>query len=147
MRSELPAGPVARVGLLSLIALAFIPMSCGSDGPEMASVSGSVTYQGKPVPMGTVTFVAKDANHRNAIGYIDANGRYKLQTEVPGDGAQVGEYDVTVYSHDEKILDYKPKVPIPPKILTPEKYENPRTSGLKGTVQRGSNTVNLDLID
>lgn len=146
-RSVFKAWPGGRAGLLALAALALTPLSCGRDGPEMASVSGTVTYQGKPVPMGTITFVSPDPLRRNAIGHIDANGRYRLQTETPGDGAQLGDYDVTVYSHDEKILDYKPKVPVPPKILTPAKYENPKTSGLKKTVKSGSNTFNIELTD
>jgi len=146
-RFEFQAVPGARVGLLSFVALALIPLACGSDGPEMAKVKGRVTYQGKPVPKGTVTFVTNKATHRNAVGQLDANGNYQLQTELPGDGAEVGDYEVTVYAHDDVILDYTPKVPVPPKILAPEKYENPKTSGLKRTVKSGSNTFDLELTD
>jgi hypothetical protein len=147
-RFEHEAVPGVRAGLPLFVALALIPLSCGSDGPEMAKVTGKVTYQGKPVPKGTVTFVSPNAaTHRNAVGQLDATGNYRLQTEQPGDGAQVGDYEVTVYAHDDVILDYKPKVPVPPKILTPEKYENPKTSGLKRTVKSGSNTFDLELTD
>jgi len=75
------------------------------------------------------------------------NGYYQLQTEEPGDGAVVGDYDVSLYAHEEKILDYRPKVPVKPQRLIPEKYENPKTSNLKRTVKSGSNTFNFELTD
>jgi hypothetical protein len=113
----------------------------------MAPVSGKVTYQGKPVPKGSVTFASTTPGGRNATGQLDAEGNYKLQTENPGDGALVGDYLVTIYAHDEPILDYIPKKPIPPKILAPTKYEKPETSGLKATVASGSNTFDFELKD
>jgi hypothetical protein len=131
--------------LFTLAALALTPVGCGKAG--MASVSGTVTYQGKPVPKGVITFVATDPEGRNATGQLDQNGKYKLQTEDPGDGALVGNYDVTIYAHDEVILDYKPKVPVEPKILSPTKYESPKTSGLKKQVKSGTNTFDFELTD
>jgi hypothetical protein len=113
----------------------------------MARVSGQVSYQGKPVMKGTVSFVATDPARRNATGLLDPNGRYTLQTEDRGDGAEVGDYDVTIYAHDEPVLDFQPKVPVKPKPLVPQKYEDPKTSGLKRTVKSGSNTVNFELTD
>jgi len=149
MRSNLQLGPVRRAVSLALTAaaVALTPMACGRSGPEMARVSGTVTYQGKPVPKGTVSFVATDPSRRNATGQLDQNGYYQLQTEEPGDGAVVGDYDVSLYAHEEKILDYRPKVPVKPQRLIPEKYENPKTSNLKRTVKSGSNTFNFELTD
>jgi hypothetical protein len=34
-----------------------------------------------------------------------------------------------------------------PQPLTPEKYENPKTSGLRKTVKSGSNTFDFELTD
>jgi len=139
------AGPLARLLVMACVSLA--PLACGSTGPGMAPVSGKVTYQGKPVPKGSVTFASTTPGGRNATGQLDAEGNYKLQTENPGDGALVGDYLVTIYAHDEPILDYIPKKPIPPKILTPTKYEKAETSGLKATVASGSNTFDFELKD
>ncbi|WP_254053627.1 hypothetical protein [Singulisphaera sp. GP187] len=113
----------------------------------MAPVSGKVTYQGKPVPKGTITFASLAPEGRNATGQLDSDGSYTLQTENPRDGALLGEYNVMIYAHDEVILDYIPRKPIPPKILSPTKYEKPETSGLKATVKSGSNTFDFDLKD
>lgn len=149
MRSRLGAGPVCRRFSLALAVAAVVltPLGCGKGGPVMGRVSGTVTYKGQPVKKGTVSFVSTEATRRNATGQLDANGYYTLQTEEPGDGAEVGDYEVALYSHQEKILDYTPKTPVKPERTIPEKYENPKTSGLKKTVQSGSNKFDFDLTD
>ena len=103
----------------------------------MARVKGRVTYQGKPVPKGTITFQATAPEGRNATGQIDPDGYYTLQTEEPGDGALVGSYLVAISARDEAVLDYIPKKPIPPKFLVPAMYEDPAKSGLKRAIPRG----------
>ena len=148
-RSGSDAGPGGRAVFLALAvaAVALTPLACGRSGPEMARVSGKVTYQGKPVPKGTVSFVSTDPGRRNATGQLDQSGYYRLQTEEPDDGAELGDYQVTLYSHEEPILDYRPKVPVKAQRLVPQKYEDPKTSGLKRTVKSGSNTFDFELTD
>jgi len=138
------AGRLAAA-LVSALVMASTSPGCGSSGPELARVSGTVTYEGKPVPLGTVAFVNKDPNGRNATGAIQSDGSYTLQTEAPGDGAQVGEYAVTISAVDAPVLDYKPTKPVESKRYVPEKYEKPETSGLTATVKSGSNTIPFDL--
>jgi hypothetical protein len=148
LKPEKPhAGAGTRAGLfaLSVAVAALTPLACGRSGPEKASVTGRVTYQGKPVPKGTITFMAVDPNGRNATGEIGPDGSYTLQTEEARDGAQLGEYRVTIYAHDEPILDYTPPTPVKPKLLVPAQYEKPDTSGLTKTVVRGSNVFDFDL--
>lgn len=133
------AAPIAAIALLS---------GCGSSGPEMASVSGKVTYNGQPVPKGTISFQTTDPDGRNATGMIQPDGSYELQTEQPGDGALLGNYRVSISAREEEeILMYIPKKPVKPKLLIPEKYENPATSNLTAAVTSGSNTHNFELTD
>ncbi|HZW33526.1 MAG TPA: hypothetical protein VFF52_22595 [Isosphaeraceae bacterium] len=156
-RSECRTPAAGWVRLVALVALAVSPLGCGESGPEMARVTGRVTYQGKPVSKGTVAFHSTDPQKRpNATGTLDPNGYYKLQTHEPGDGAQLGDYDVTIYSHDDATMNiggvnivpqYIPKTPVKPKPLTPTKYEDPKTSGLRKTVKSGSNTFDFELTD
>lgn len=147
MRSQSQVAPSRRALFLLAAALTWTISGCGSSGPEMARVQGTVTYNGKPVILGTISFISPDPNRRNATGQLDPNGNFQLQTENPGDGAEVGDYLVSIYSHNEPILDYRPKVPVKPQRLIPEKYENPQTSELKRTVQSGSNTFDFELTD
>lgn len=139
------AGARRRACLLMLALVALAPAACGGSG--LAGVSGTVTYQGKPVAKGTVTFVSTTSGGRNATGELQADGSYTLHTEQPGDGAAPGDYLVTVYAHDEPVLDYTPKKPVRPKLLVPVKFERPETSGLKASVKSGSNTFNFVLTD
>lgn len=145
MRSQFQVGSLPV--LILTAAAALTAAGCGSSGPEMARVSGTVTHNGKLVPKGTVSFVATQAGGRNATGELDANGSYRLQTEETNDGVLLGDYKVAIYSHAEEILDYTPKVPIKVERLIPEKYENPDTSDLKRTVKSGSNTFDFELTD
>src|SRR5262249_12270439 len=130
--------------LLAMLAL-LAPVGCGQSGPEKARVSGKVTYQGKPVPKGPIAFIPVAADGRNAPGALRDDGTYTLQTEESNDGAQLGEYKVTISARDDPVLDYVPVTPVKPKMLAPAQYENPETSGLKATVVRGSNVFDFDL--
>lgn len=113
----------------------------------MAGVHGRVTYQGKPVPKGTITFQASSPDRRNATGMIDPDGNYTLQTETAGDGVELGGYYVTISARDDVVLDYIPKTPVPPKFLIPKKYEDRETSALMRTVARGGSRMDFELTD
>ncbi len=146
-RVEFATGAARLACLLAVAVATLAPIGCGPTGPGMAQVTGKVTYKGKPVPKGTITFVHEGAEGRNASGELDEAGNYRLQTENPGDGALLGEYKVTIYAHDEPILDYIPTTPVKPKILAPQKYEKPDTTPLKATVKSGSNTFDFTLTE
>ncbi len=146
-RINIAIGPDGRFRCLVVAAVALTAIACGSTGPGMTQVSGKLTYQGKPVPKGLVSFVPASPGGRIATGQIDENGNYQLQTESPGDGALYGDYLVTISARDDVVLDYIPKKPVPPKYLVPARYEGPDTSGLKATVAKGAGSINFDLKD
>lgn len=82
----------------AVVLLAVGVVGCGGGG--RASVSGTVTLDGKPAEGATVTFTpqSKDGGGVGAsYGKVDASGRYTLQTVV-GDhrGAAVGRHKVTI---------------------------------------------------
>src|SRR4051812_41271144 len=63
-------------------------------------VSGTVTYKGQPVEKGTVNFIpAAPDKGREATGSI-SNGRFRLTTSTPDDGAMPGQYKVTVQAQE-----------------------------------------------
>lgn len=53
---------------------------CGKSGPS--SVSGTVTFSGAPVDMGTVEFIPTDGKGQIAVGTIEA-GKYTVEV-APG---------------------------------------------------------------
>ena len=67
--------------------LCLLAAGCGGPSrPETVPVSGRVTYQGKPVPMGQIMFYPDQG--RPATGAIDADGNYRLTTFTTADGAR-----------------------------------------------------------
>src|SRR4051794_39512672 len=85
-----------RIGLGLALVFGLFATGCGSGGPAMGRVSGTVKVDGQPLTKGTVTFVSTDGQRPNATGAIDSNGNYTLQTTEPGDGAVVGSYKVAI---------------------------------------------------
>jgi len=125
---------------------ALVATGCGSSGPVMGRVSGEITYKGKPIEKGTITFISTDGVRPNATGMIDS-GTYAMTTTEPGDGVVVGEYKIAF--SDINPEDYN--TPLPgaprkaPKPGLPKKYLNADTSGLTFKVEPGSQTKNFEL--
>ena len=121
-------------------------------GPAtMAKVSGTVTWQGEPVPDAMVAFVAQ--KNPGAVGRTDAAGRFTLTTLKPGDGAYFGSFRVAI----EPFVPGSGPDAAPPSPLTrpkpaperkdiPEVYRSPDTSPLTAEVKRGvKNTFDFEL--
>jgi len=141
-----------------------VVIGCGDDGlGKRYPVSGTVTYQGKPVESGTVTFFAtgKDAETRGATGSIKG-GSYSMSTIGGEDGVFPGDYQVSIaarkvdmseakanqdktggsFRQDDVAKAYKAS-----ESLIPKKYESTEKSGLKAKVEARSNTIDFPLGD
>jgi hypothetical protein len=147
--------------------LLVLGLGCGdgggsTKGPKTFPVSGKVTQKGQPVEGAAVTFMSADGK-KGALGRTDASGRYTLMSSKPGDGAQAGDYKVTVTkfkaaeaagkSPDVIEESYAPppetgpgmaapapaKKPAGPENLLPAKYADAQSSGLTATVKEGKN--------
>lgn len=89
-----------------LMAAALGLTGCGGDddGPVVVyPVSGQVIYDGKPAVGVRVTFFPTEAPTRpripqNPSGVTDKDGRFKLTTYLPDDGAAAGSYKVLISS-------------------------------------------------
>lgn len=118
------------------LCLAFFATGCGGSNPKTIKVVGKVSYQGKPVTQGTVTFqptkTAEGAPNRPATGVLSADGTYELSTFEAGDGAIPGEYTVLVVTITGGPTPEEPD--IPETWATPEKFGSPVESPLNATV-------------
>ncbi len=130
----------------------------GSSHEETATVTGKVTYQGKPVTKGRIAFYPP--NGRPAMGAIQSDGTYSLTTFEPGDGALLGNHRVTITASksvgdaptatgfmDEIMQARKGQAQPASKTvwLVPEKYSNRKKSKLQAEVVSGSNTHDFNL--
>jgi hemoglobin len=106
---------------------------------ETASVSGQVTYLGKPVTGGVITFVMGKAG---VSGTIAPDGSYKMDKLTPG------EYKVAV---DTEALKLPPggaggqKPPAGTYVAIPAKYRNADSSALAVKLEPGKQAFNIDL--
>jgi hypothetical protein len=146
---------IRRLGLvLALVACS----GCGSDPskrPEIlatARVNGTLTYKGQPLKDHQVVFTPTDGK-RPALGRTDAEGKFSLGTNKPGDGAPVGTHKVSVNFDPPSEVDSVVANPIDnpaqmqkPEIEIPAKYGHPDTSGLTQEVPKGGLTdLKIDL--
>lgn len=130
----------------------------GSQLPAGATgtVRGTVTYNGKPVPMGCTVIFVRDQDGIIATGVADSSGDYLLRMR---DGLKilVGTYRVSVtpldvaatLDQDEIMrLQQAGRLPDPAKIKeVPLKYRSPEGSKLVCDVQAGSNVFDIDMKD
>jgi hemoglobin len=101
-----------------------------------ASVSGRITYKGKPLPAGSVTFNKAKAAY---VAKIQPDGTYELKN-LPDDSYQIA---IETASAKAPTKDGREKpaefVPIPAQ------YADPLRSGLTAEIKAGSNTLDFDL--
>jgi hypothetical protein len=157
--------------LCALVTLAGCGKGSSSD-VKTEQVEGVVTLDGKPVPGATVTFSPVDENQgAPATGVTDDSGRYALttiaggRTGKPGAGTAAGEYYVGVVkteiagsgvtgtndpNYGKNLGKYNPrargsKTDSGVKYVVPEKYKVPKKSGIKVTVESGTNDIPIKL--
>ena len=114
------------------IALSVLTVCVGCGGgheqvlPDRAVASGSVLWDGGPLPGGTITFVSKDDPTLRGYATI-RDGQYAT------DRAPIGESWVAV---DNRSLRYgNPSA----YVALPEKYRDARNSGLSANLAAGEN--------
>ncbi|MBM3983864.1 MAG: carboxypeptidase regulatory-like domain-containing protein [Planctomycetes bacterium] len=131
----------------------FAALAGGCGGPETATVSGRVTFRGKPVTSGSVIVYCSDK--QIVRGNIGSDGTYTIPN-VPR-----GALAVTVQSHARvpagmRLQQNLPPAtggPIPPTVSAddpacvalPPRYAVPEESGLSVQVERGLVTFDIDL--
>ena len=113
--------------------------------PKTFPVGGRVTYNGEPVPKGTVTFQPDQG--QSAVGEIQSDGSYHLTTFAQGDGALPGHHRVFIVANTADPTKMPGSSPgwTPPKELVPKKYNSAETSGLEATVSQDRKQINFDL--
>ncbi|SIO63004.1 hypothetical protein SAMN05444166_7213 [Singulisphaera sp. GP187] len=121
--------------------------ACGSaeKHPETVPVSGKVTYDGKPVPKGTITF--QPADGQPAVGEIQPDGSFQLSTFGEKDGAVLGVHKIMIISNtaDPTMIPGSSPGYVKPKDIIPKKYNQLQTSGLEATVSKDKSAYDFDL--
>jgi hypothetical protein len=82
---------------LSLLSLVLVCGAGCSDPNGLQPVSGSVSFQGKPLDQGAIQFLPVDGSPSESGAGIK-DGQYSIPVE---NGLAPGKYKVTVFSYDE----------------------------------------------
>ncbi len=88
---------VPLVGVV--VGLVLAPSGCGQTGPGRYVLSGTVTYEGKPVPVGEIHLAPDTSKGNSGPGTIALikDGQYRTQ---PNRGIVGGPYIVTILGFD-----------------------------------------------
>jgi hypothetical protein len=129
-----------RSHVLLIVACVLLFAGCGGSKPPLGIVKGHVELDGTPLATGAV--ITNFASGRGAQGVIK-DGRFELGTFSAQDGALVGTHQLAVIAQ-EKPQGSGPEAKAG-KLLVPERYTNPNTSGLSIDVKAGNNSPMLEL--
>lgn len=140
---------------IAVFAAALLLAGCGGSGrPDVVPAGGTVTYEGEPLANASVTFTP--ASGPPAVGTTDAQGKFTLRSGTQ-DGAVPGTHKVSVFAVDAQFTppDNLPDPETDPegyhtaveeamnenppssKLLIPQRYTRPVTSGLSFDITEG----------
>jgi hypothetical protein len=130
---------------VSLATYACAMAGCGNDRPPTVPVQGCVQYRGKPLKFGAVIFQPEMGSP--ATGVIQSDGSFRLSTEGR-DGAIVGKHKVAISCYDTEEPGHArdPKGRLG-KLLIPQRYVYPQSSGLTAEVKAKNEPFRLELVD
>ena len=142
MRREGIAACVAVAACTVLLTLS----GCAESGQyDTAPVKGSVTFEGKPVEGGALTFVPAGAGSgKPGAAQVQSDGTYVLGTYVEADGAVLGKHKV---SYSPPTVELPEGVELQPGESTPPSPWDglvPKTAEVEVAV--GSNRIDIELV-
>jgi hypothetical protein len=123
----------------SIVLFVIACAGCGKKS-TVAAVRGKVLLDDQPLTAGAIMTLPKGG--RGAQGAIH-NGEFELGTFAKNDGALIGTHQVAIVAY-EGGLGRGPEAKLG-KLLVPQRYTNPETSGLTIEVEPGENTPTLKL--
>lgn len=131
---------------LAILAVSTLP-GCGGDGkPPRYPVTGTVTFDGKPVTEGgSVNFYRKETGP--VATPIGAEGKFDFKDSK---GVEAGEYQVFISAPPSVTGPPSPAANMEIKVFPdyPQKYSQALTSGLTATVEakEEGNTYSFEMV-
>lgn len=131
----------AQRSMTALLLPVLLLAAIGCGGNKSGTVSGTVTFQGKPMPGGYINFYSVTSDGRlltQKSGSIGGDGAYSVD-KVP-----VGDVKITVQPPPGELktdmTDKKGSLPKrgPPPVTLPDKYQDVERTDLKYTVAPGN---------
>lgn len=90
-------------GAAFAVAVLGLAAGCGSGEPKLYDVSGTLTFEGKPIAAGVIHFEPDAAKgNRGVAGYAEIHGG-KFDTAKKGRGVLGGAYSIRINGFDGKV--------------------------------------------
>jgi hypothetical protein len=125
--------------LAALLTIGGLPAGCGSKGFSGATVTGTITVDGSPVPQGSITFTPTTKGQGTERGGTIADGKYTCK-DVP-----LGKHKVrlVLQAGEQTIYDVANKTErkVPKTIALPPEYQ----AGVEKEVQAGNNVIDFTI--
>jgi hypothetical protein len=129
-----------RWTIVSALLIAVVAQGCSSE--SRSGVTGSVTYLGEPIAVGTITFLPKTENGIKCGALID-QGKYTVEPKV---GPQPGTHRVEIRwaksTGKKNKNEFGEEIDVRHEGL-PEKYHT--NSTLTADIKPGANVINFQL--
>jgi hypothetical protein len=117
---------------------------CGCSSEELVPLTGTVTFRGKPLDTGNITFIP-DADGPRAYAQVQPDATYFAKTGTRK-GIRPGNYAVlfTAFESIPQPTDLREKESV---LLTPQRYRRPETSPLRCVVPTEGGRFDIVLDD
>lgn len=134
----------------SQLAVAFGISSClllsgcgGPTGPKTIPASGTISFNGEKIALGTIAFSPEDPSQAQATMAEINDGLYQT---APGQGLMVGEYKVVVTGFKCRPGEIDPKdlKAQEENSVVPKKYTRLESTDLTVTVTDGDKSIKTD---
>ncbi len=136
--------------IICILILVWLPLIGCNYGPTLGQVSGTVLYEGEPLPHGTISFELTGGKF--AHGEIKDGQILNVRTNDPGDGVPVGNATIAINSvamtSEPSTLESATGASSGMAVgrdLIPVRYANPATSGLTAVIEPGENLLTFEL--
>lgn len=120
---------------------------CGSSGPEVGYVSGTVRMDGEPLPYATVEFYPEQG--RPSVGTTDEQGHFELGYTATRKGALLGTHSARVSTVRESGQftgpDGKPLPGMGEKVDPKYNQDSQDNPEMRFEVKPGRNTIDLSV--
>ena len=136
-----------RIAVIALLAAGICGCAKSNLPGPSGTVSGTATYQDKPIPEGSTIVMVHNETGLIGTGITNSSGAFQVRMRE-GPQVLVGEYTVYIRppgEPDANVMEFKLNNVPPAWKLVPKRYWMSHTSGESFAVKEGRNIYNLVL--